>query len=81
MAQFRAEIQGDRGTASRQGSKRSGINGHIHGWNTGARVQLYYDPVTDKDQVRVYRTGGSHTPEGELIAQWSEGDAAPSFYK
>lgn len=38
MAQFYAEIQGNRGLASRMGTKNSGIWGHIRGWHLGVRV-------------------------------------------
>ena len=41
MARFYAEIQGNRGKASRMGSKDSGIWGHIRGWSVGARVTWY----------------------------------------
>jgi hypothetical protein len=47
MAQFYAEIQGNRGQASRMGTKATGIWGHIRGWNIGAKVELYYDKKTD----------------------------------
>ncbi len=40
MSRFYADIQGNRGRATRCGSKGSGISGHIRGWNTGCRVHV-----------------------------------------
>ena len=38
MAHFRATIEGNRGPASRLGSKSSGIHSTTNGWNGGVRV-------------------------------------------
>lgn len=81
MAHFRAEINGVRGPASRLGSKATGIIGHLHGWNTGVKVEVTHNAETGKDYVRVYKTGGSNNTSGELIAEWSERDLVPKFYK
>jgi len=71
MAQFMATIQGNRGEASRLGSKDSGISAKINGWDAGISVEAWYDQATEEDYFRVYQTGGSngHTPKvflGEL---------------
>ena len=58
MARFYADIQGNRGEATRMGTKNSGISGHIRGWSIGVRTDIQYDEETGKDMVRVYRTGG-----------------------
>ena len=72
MSHFYAGIQGNRGEATRGGSKDSGISGHIRGWSIGARVAIYHNEETGKDIVQVYRTGGSnHDGTGELVAEWS----------
>ena len=60
MAHFYAEIKGNRGEASRMGSKESGIRGHIRGWNVGVEVSCYHDERTGKDVCYVYLTGGSN---------------------
>ncbi len=65
MAQFYASIQGNRGEASRMGTKSSGIEGHIRGWNIGARVVCSHDDKTGKDVVRVYKTSGSGGSYGD----------------
>lgn len=69
MSQFYAEIQGNRGGASRGGSKNSGIDGHLRGWSNGVRVVGRHNKETGKDEFSVYKTSGSNgsKPE-ELIA-------------
>lgn len=75
MAHFYASIQGNRGEATRIGSKGSGISGHIRGWDIGARVELSH--VDGRDVVRVYRTGGSTGAGGDqLIAEYGAGSAS-----
>lgn len=59
MSHFYADIQGNRGEATRGGSKASGMQGHIRGWNVGVRVSCYYDEERDEDRVRVTLTSGS----------------------
>jgi hypothetical protein len=73
MAHFYASIQGNRGEATRMGSKDSGITGHIRGWNVGARVTVEH--VDGSDFVRVYRTTGSNDyGSSELIAWFTAED-------
>lgn len=70
MAQFRAVIQGQRGHASRLGSKNSGISASVNGWTAGVDVVAVH--VAGKDVFRVYRTGGSGHADGrELVAEFS----------
>ena len=58
MSRFYASIQGNRGEATRGGTKDSGIYGHIRGWHVGARVDV--DAIEDAlDEVIVQITGGS----------------------
>ena len=72
MSHFYADVQGNRGEATRGGSKDSGIYGHIRGWHTGAKVECHHDDESGKDIVRVYRTGGSGgRGSKELVAEWS----------
>lgn len=59
MAQFYADIQGNRGAATRMGTKASGINGHIRGWDVGCRVHCYYDDKEEVDKVSIELTSGS----------------------
>ena len=77
MAHFYAEIQGNRGEATRMGSKASGIQGHIRGWDVGARVSCYYDESLDEDRVRVTLTNGSgYGSESKYLGDFSAKDLA-----
>lgn len=60
MAQFRATIKGQRGEASRLGSKKSGIYSNLNAWNIGLRVYLTHNETTGKDEIDVTLTGGSN---------------------
>lgn len=74
MAQFYASIQGNRGEATRMGTKSSGIEAHIRGWNVGAKVYITHNEETGKDEVTVYQTcgsnGGSH--RDAIIAEFTD---------
>ena len=59
MAQFYASIQGNRGQATRMGTKNSGIQGHIRGWDVGVAVECSVDKG-GHDVCYVYTTGGSN---------------------
>lgn len=59
MAHFYAKIQGNRGAASRLGSKQSGIGGTISGWNAGVRVDGAIEETTDADEFSIIGTSGS----------------------
>lgn len=60
MAQFYAEIHGNRGPATRMGTKQSGMFAHVRGWNVGVEVYCYHDAAINKDVIIVTRTGGSN---------------------
>lgn len=65
MAQFRGTIQGQRGMASRLGSKNSGLEVSCDGWNSGVTVSAYIGK-DGKDHFTISLTGGSggFTPAG-----------------
>lgn len=74
MAQFRSIIRGQRGEASRLGSKQSGMVAHVDGWHTGATIRI--DHVDGRDRVSVYRTSGSgHGQSTIMVAQWFAAEA------
>lgn len=74
MARFYAEIQGMRGPATRMGSEKSGIWGHIRGWHVGAKVVIAVDK-DGNDVVQVYKTrGSSGYGPSKLIAEFREGE-------
>lgn len=54
MSHFYGSMQGNRGAATRQGSKNSGIEAHVRGWNVGVSVDCQHDTI---DRCRVYATG------------------------
>lgn len=60
MSHFYANIQGSRGEATRQGTKNSGMFGHVRGWDIGGRVEMFYNINLDRDEVRIYVTTGSN---------------------
>ena len=66
MSHFYAEIQGTAGSATRQGSKSSGIWGHIRGWNLGVRVDGFVNGKGN-DHFRVYRTSGSNGGKSDRL--------------
>lgn len=49
MSHFYAKIKGNRGQASRCGSKGSGINAQIGSWSGGVSVSLYWNDEYQKD--------------------------------
>ena len=75
MAQFYASIQGNRGEATRMGTKASGIEGHIRGWDIGVDVRCYVD-TQGRDVVSVRLTGGSNGyREGKCLGNYIRNDA------
>lgn len=67
MAQFYGEIKGQaRTSATRRGSKASGLEAHLRGWNIGVRVVLEYKEGIG-DIVHVYRTGGSNGGDNDVL--------------
>lgn len=61
MARFRAVIRGQRGEASRLGSKLSGIKVDIDGWDSG--VSVYARVQDGSDVFSIYATGGSNAAQ------------------
>jgi hypothetical protein len=59
MSQFYADIEGNRGQATRMGTKKSGMDGHIRGWNVGCRVWMRYNEETGQDECSIDLTSGS----------------------
>jgi hypothetical protein len=59
MTQFRAVIQGQRGAASKLGSKSSGIEAHVNGWGSGITVIGYYNKEKDRDEFTVILNEGN----------------------
>lgn len=71
MAQFRGTVSGQRGEASRLGSKNSGLVVTANGWNAGVTVDVSH--IDGEDVFIVYRTGGSGGSGGkEIIARFTD---------
>ena len=70
MAHFYASINGAAKTeGTRTGTTKSGISGHIRGWNSGVSITGFIDSEGN-DVFHVYATGGSNgSTRGKLIAQ------------
>lgn len=65
MSRFYANIQGNRGEATRMGTATSGMTGHIRGWEVGCRVEMWADG--DDDVCAVYLTSGSNDRYGQRL--------------
>lgn len=61
MSRFYASIEGNRGIATRQGTPKSGIQGHVRGWKLGVRVTCVVN-AQGEDMVQAVLTGGSSDP-------------------
>lgn len=75
MAHFYGEIQGNRGEATRMGTKDSGFRSHIRGWHVGASVNCNHNNSKDRDQVSIYATTGSSGGMREHLADVIEKDS------
>lgn len=69
MSRFFASIQGNKGEATRQGTEKSGIAGHIRGWDLGCRVNCAVNHEGE-DFVRISLTSGSNG-NGREVHLWS----------
>lgn len=75
MAHFYGDLQGNRGRATRMGTKDSGIGGHMRGWDIGACVSVTYNKEKDQDEVTVRITGGSNAPwRGKCLGKFTVED-------
>lgn len=59
MSRFYAQIEGNRGPATRQGTEKSGICGHVRGWDVGVQVNGDVG-ANGEDVFYVTATGGSN---------------------
>jgi hypothetical protein len=74
MAHFYGTVRGNRGEASRTGSKASGMRVSANGWDIGATIELSHDPKTGKDTVVISITRGSHDSSPIYTVERTEGD-------
>lgn len=59
MSHFYGSMCGNRGEATRCGTKDSGHYGHIRGWNSGVQVDARYSEWQERDEFHISGTGGS----------------------
>ena len=74
MAQFKAEIKGNRGSVSRLGHKTTGISSHTCGYDSGIRVEGHYDEDLG-DIFMVWQTSGSLGKENSTLLGKLVGDS------
>lgn len=71
MAHFYAQVRGvGPATASKAGTKDSGLRAQLSGWRVGVRVELAHE--RGRDVVRVWRNQGPEKGPEVLIAEYSE---------
>jgi hypothetical protein len=74
MSRFYANIKGNRGEATRAGSEKSGMHGHIRGWNIGGRVECFVNS-DGQDEVRMILTAGTNGVfETRWLGSWVRDD-------
>lgn len=83
MAHFYASIQGNRSERTAMGTKNSGIEGHIRGWNIGGRVYVSHNQETGQDEVTVYITAGSNNGLGmsKKLGTWTLNKKGTNYKK
>jgi hypothetical protein len=64
MARFYSSLRADRGEVTKAGTAKSGLVGHVRGWNVG--VEVVARDVDGADVFYIYVTKGS---EGGSYAQ------------
>jgi hypothetical protein len=71
MARYYGSLKGQARTqATRRGSKTSGIECHVRGWEIGCKAEV--NEIAGADQVTVYLTSGSNERiQDTLIGQWT----------
>lgn len=67
MSHFYGTLKGNRGEATRCGSKDSGMETYCASWDGAIRCYTWHDKVTDKDMVRVEKVTWQGNGEYKLI--------------
>ena len=77
MAHFYGEIQGSRGATTRCGTKNSGIDCHVRGWEVGARLKVTHKD--GQDYIEVFVTSGSKAKTPDKLAGRIQLNEEPEF--
>lgn len=67
MAHFRGTVQGNRSETSRLGTKSSGLESHLNGWDLGVSVFLDYSIEDARDIATIKITRGSSYYSEEIV--------------
>lgn len=70
MSHFYSTLKGNKGGATRCGSKSSGIVANAFGWDLGGRVQMRHDSKRDIDIVELYYTRNNNSTS-KLVASFT----------
>lgn len=68
MAHFIGYVQGNRGEASRLGTKSSGIGSTARGWDIGASLSISHNEERDTDTLFIHIDKGSNNKSSRIIA-------------
>lgn len=71
MAHFYGTLQGNRGEATRSGSKDSGLTAVAASWDGAVKTTLHYDEATGLNHYRVETIPWRGKGERELLAEGS----------
>lgn len=71
MSHFYSSIRGNRGPATRCGSKASGITAEATGWDIGGVVCTTFNPQLQTDVVTFSLTTGSNGKSDRTIASFA----------
>lgn len=69
MAQFylSADNKINKRETTLAGSKKHGLFAHIRGWNIGVEINCVFNEITNRDEITIYKTGGSNNSASKLI--------------
>ena len=68
MAYFYGAVQGHHDTATRTGTRSSGIEASANSWNIGGEVTVLYSDILKTDVATFYHTDGSNTSRTRLAS-------------
>ena len=82
MAHFIGNVRGQRGAASRIGSKAKGLIVNCNGWEAGIRIEANHNPQTGRDIFTIFATTGSgYGSEFEIGKVTTDGSGKVRFEK
>ena len=73
MAQFIGYLEGTRGTASRCGTKKSGLAVRAQGWQVGGRVSMRHSGLVDRAYLEL-TSGSDGTGFSLSFGEWTRQD-------